>query len=594
MRQLVLEMQNRKEASRTPLGVFLSFQGLGWLVLLAIAMLAPLGAMAQLSGKGEIIGTVTDKTGAVISGASVAATNNATGITTSTTTTGAGLFNFSNLDPGIYTVVASAKGFEKLSQQNIHVNAMESQVYNPVLTVGGGDVQITVTAELPQLETSNATLGATMENETYSELPIEMGAFNSPDQRRATDFVYLMPGVQGNVTNGNATTNVGVINGSGSRGAASAVYVDGVVFVRAGGNGDPRYVWTAISVDAIDQFQVQTTGYSAVYEGQGVMNYTVKQGGSKQHGSVYEFLRNTAFDNWGFMGSAPVTINGVQVVQKPIEHNNEYGINLSGPLVPTGKWKEKVFYYANYNGYRYSATTPTPLSYPTTAQQSGNFSAAGNSPIYDPTTQAACTAHNTTGFPCRYQFGYGPGVGTGANGNPVLIGTANVIPAAQFSPVAKAMQAVLAAKVPASSIGTALQNNYLSPNATSLVNWSTTDRIDYLVNSKDTLTLIAAIGRQASSNPVGQTTVGRNVGPVPFNYGQTYAPKTAVGIIEETHVFTPHLINQIKWGYARYNGPTFNPDQQSAYSATTMGFGNLPLGQAQQTFPIVTFAGTNA
>ncbi len=79
------------------------------------------------------------------------------------------------------------------------------------------------------------------------------------DQRRATDFVYLMPGVQGNETNGNATTNTGVVNGSGSRGAASDVYVDGIPFVRAGGNGDPRYVWTAISVDAVDQFQVQTS-----------------------------------------------------------------------------------------------------------------------------------------------------------------------------------------------------------------------------------------------------------------------------------------------------------------------------------------------
>ncbi len=124
-------------------------------------------------------------------------------------------------------------------------------------------------------------------------------------------------------------------------------------------------------------------------------------------------------------------------------------------------------------------------------------------------------------------------------------------------------------------------------------NWSTTDRIDYLVTSRDTLSFIAAIGRQASSNPVGQTTAGSNVGPVPFNYGQTYAPKTAVGIIEETHVFSPNLLNQVKWGYARYNGPTFNPNQAAAYAATAMGIGGLPAGQAQQTFPIVTFAGSN-
>jgi hypothetical protein len=586
-------MQEMREASMTPLGGFLSFRGWSLLALLVITMMVPLGAMAQLSGKGAITGTVMDRTGAVVPGATVAATNGATGITTTTTTTGAGDYNFSDLDPGVYTVTATAKGFEKLTQQNIHVNAMESQVYNPVLTVGGADVQITVTAAPPQLETSNATLGSTMEQETYAELPIEMGAYGSPDQRRATDFVYLMPGVQGNETNGNATTNTGVINGSGSRGAASAVYIDGIPFVRAGGNGDPRYVWTAISVDAVDQFQVQTTGYSAIYEGQGVMNYSIKQGGAKYHGSIYEFFRNTALDTWGWFGKIPNPATGLPV--KPLEHSNEYGINVSGPLIPFGAWKEKVFYYGNYNGFRYSSATPTPITFPTPAQQGGDFSASGLPSIYDPSSQAACTAHNNTpkaGYPCRYQFGYtAPAAGVvGANGAGVLTGTKNVIPSGRFSPVAKAMQALL----PATGIGAGLQNNYAAPNDTGLVNWSMTHRLDYIVNSKDTLTLVASIGRQASSNPVGQTTAGRNVGPVPFNYGQTYAPKTAVGIIEETHVFSPHLINQVKWGYARYNGPTFNPDQAPPYSATTMGISGLPAGQAQQTFPIVVFAGTDA
>ncbi len=125
-------------------------------------------------------------------------------------------------------------------------------------------------------------------------------------------------------------------------------------------------------------------------------------------------------------------------------------------------------------------------------------------------------------------------------------------------------------------------------------NWSTTDRIDYVISPKNTLTLLAAIGRQASSNPVGQTTAGRNVGPIPYNYGQTYAPKTAVGIIEDTHVFTPNIVNQFKYGFARYDGPTFLANQVPAYAASAMGLTNLPSGQAQQAFPIVTFAGTNA
>ena len=359
MEQLAVEIKLcMNTSSMEPSRAFL--RNWGWLVLLAVVILAPLSAMAQLSGKGEITGLVTDKTGAVIPGAEIAATNIATGITTKTTSTGSGDFTFANLDPGVYSIVTTAKSFEKLAQENIHVNAMETQVYNPVLTVGGADVEITVSAAPPQLETSNATLGSTMEQETYSELPIEMGAYGNADQRRATDFVYLMPGVQGNETNGNATTNVGVVNGSGSRGAASDVYIDGLPFVRAGGNGDPRFVWTAFSVDAIDQFQVQTNGYSAVYEGQGVMNYTVKQGGAKYKASVYEFFRNTALDTWGWFGKIPNPATGLPV--KPIEHSNEYGINLGGPLIPFGGWKDKVFFYANYNGFRYISATPTPAA----------------------------------------------------------------------------------------------------------------------------------------------------------------------------------------------------------------------------------------
>ncbi|HKF49619.1 MAG TPA: TonB-dependent receptor [Terracidiphilus sp.] len=565
----------------------------GWVVAVLLLILTG-SAFAQLTGKGAITGLVTDSTGAVVPGATIVATNLATGISSTTESTGAGTFTLANLDPGIYSASVTAKGFEKLVQENIHVNAMESRTVNPVLRVGAASAEITVTAEPPQLETSNATLGATMENETYAELPIEMGAYGNADQRRATDFVYLMPGVQGNMTNGNATTNTGVVNGSGSRGAVSDVYIDGIPFVRAGGNGDPRYVWTAISVDAINQFQLQTSGYSAVYEGQGVMNYTVKAGGSQYHGSLYEFFRNTALDTWGWFGKIPNAATGVPV--KPVEHSNEYGIDLGGPLIPVGKLKQKLFFFTNYNGFRYSSATPTPMTFPTLAQQNGDFSAflalAKPIPIYDPLSQAACTANSTDGA-CRYQFGYGPGTGKGPRGNPTQIGPKNVIPAGEFSNAAKNMESFLS-KIPAGAISDSLQNNYVAPNATGLTNWSTTSRIDFTMTPSDTLSVLGAVGRQASSVPVGQTTAGRNVGPVPYNYGQAYAPKTAVWTVEETHVFSPTLLNQFKWGYARYNGPTFNPSDSSTYAATAMGLSGLPAGQAQTVFPIVTFAGADA
>lgn len=551
---------------------------LGCLIAIVLMFFA-VSANAQLSGKGAITGTVADTTGAVIPNATVTATNNATGISTVVKTSGAGAYNFPNLDPGIYTVAISAEGFQKLKQENVHVNALESQSFNPVLTVGRADVQVTVTAEPPQIETSNATLGATMEQETYAALPVEMGAYGQADQRRATDFVYLMPGVQGNNTNGNATTNVGVVNGSGSRGAASAVYVDGLPFVRAGGNGDPRYVWTAISVDAIDQFQVQTTGYSALYEGQGVMNYTVKRGGNQYHGSVYEFFRNTALDTWGFWGKAPNPATGVPV--KPVEHSNEYGIAIGGPLIPFGGLKNKLYFFTNYNGFRYSSATPTPITFPTYAQQQGDFTGFVDNkgkviPIYDPATQHTCLNSQSQTINCRDQFSYN--------------GVLNVIPPGRFSAIAKNLQSML----PTTGISTALSNNYIGPNPTGLTNWSTTSRIDYAMNSKDTWSFIGAVGRQASSVPVGQTSSGRNIGPVPYNYGQAYAPKTAVWIIEETHVFTPNVVNQLKWGYARYNGPTITPNKGGSFAASAMGISGTPVGQATNNFPIVTFSGTNA
>ncbi len=563
----VQQEKSEMRARGTPVG-FLRVATWSFVVLLIAALMTPLAAKAQLAGKGAITGTVTDSTGALIPNAQVAATNISNGITATTTSTGTGNYLFSDLDPGIYTVTVTAQGFKKLVQQNIHVNALESQVYNPSLAVGSADVQVTVTSEPPQLETSNATLGATMENEQYSELPVEMGAYGQPDQRRATDFAFMMPGVQGNNTNGNATTNTGVVNGSGSRGAASDVYIDGIPFVRAGGNGDPRYVWTAISVDAVDQFQVQTNGYSAMYEGQGVMNYSVKQGGQAYHGSVYEFFRNTRLDSWGFFRAQdPVTYLPV----KPIEHMNEYGIALGGPLVPFGGLKNKLFAFTNYDGFRYASENPTPMRFPSDREQKGDFSADGVN-IYDPLsyTPGGTCAGGTSN--CRTQFTSG--------------GTANVIPTNRLSPIALNMQKLLP-DISSDTTG----NNYTSPNRTGLTNWSTTSRVDYVIGSKDTLTVLGSVGRQASSNPVGQTTAGRNTGPVPYNYGQTYAPKTAVWALEETHVFSSNLINQLKWGYARYNGPTFNPDDSPKYAATAMGMSGLPTGQAQNVFPIVTYSG---
>jgi Carboxypeptidase regulatory-like domain/TonB-dependent Receptor Plug Domain len=571
----------RREASNV-----LGFSGF-LLLLAAVVLLWSAPASAQLAGKGEIKGQITDSSGAVIPGATVTATSTTQGTKFARTTSNSGDFDISPLDADIYTVTVACKGFQTLTQENVHVNALEVADIKLTLTVGSEAQTVDVSTAPPQLETSNAMLGATMENDMYSALPIEMGAYGQPDQRRATDFAALLPGVQVNETNGNATTNTGVVNGSGSRGAASVVYIDGVPFTNAAGEGDPRFVWTAISVDAVNQFQVETSGYSALYEGQGMENFTVKQGGNKYHGAVYEFFRNTALDSWGFFKATnPVTGQ----LQKPVEHQNEYGILLSGPLVPIGGLRDKLFFFGNYNGFRYSHSSPQVITFPNAAEQAGNFQ--GIQPIYDPSTQTACTANSTNGQ-CRYRYGYVYGGTKGPGGNPVLGPGGNaavdMIPSSEFSAVALAMQSTIPALINQNPT-----NNYVAQNYSALSNWSTTERIDYAISQKDTLSVIGAVGRQASSVPVGQTTTGRNTGPIPYNYGQAYAPKTAVWIAEETHTFSPQLVNQFKYGFARYNSTATNADQTPAFAASKLGITGLPAGQAAESFPITTFAGTDA
>jgi Carboxypeptidase regulatory-like domain/TonB-dependent Receptor Plug Domain len=539
--------------------------------------------LAQLAGKGAISGNIGDPTGAAIPNAKVTVTNTATGVSVTTTSTGAGDYTFPSLDPGGYTIKVEALGFQTQQQQNVNVNALETTTYTPMLTIGASSQTVTVSDAPPQLQTTNATLGRTLEAEMYSALPVEMGAFGSGDQRRATDFAQLLPGVQGNQTSGGATTNVGLVNGVGARGGTSAIYINGVPFTNVSGEGDPRFVWSAISVDAVAQFQVQTSGYSAQYEGEGVQNYNVKQGGNAYHGTVYEFFRNTALDTWGFIKSNnPIT----GLPQKPVEHQNEYGIAIGGPLIPVGSLREKLFYFGNYTGFRLSSTKPTILNYPSVAEQQGNFQ--GIAPIYDPNSEAACTAFY--GNRCRYRFGYTHGASSASaqvpDGQPI-----DVIPTNEMSVVALALQGSLPNSQLINSNPT---NNYVSPNLKELHNFSTTHRIDFIASPKDVLTLMGAYGRQVSNVPVGLTNSTSNLGPLPYNYGQSYAPKTYVGIIQETHVFTPHLVNQFSYGFGRYVSPDPNANYQPQYSATHYGYGGAPAGQAAGAFPNVTFSGVDA
>ena len=535
---------------------------------------APQFAQAQLAGKGAINGLVTDATGAAVPGTVIVITNNATNTKQTATSSGSGDYSFS-LDPGKYTIVATASGFKTFTQQNVTVDALQTFSVNITLPTGAASETVTVTDAPPALETSNATLGATMEQEMYSSLPIIQ---DGGGQRRATDFASLLPGVSAQTSNGNLTTNAGIVNGGGSRGATSAIYINGVPITSVAGEGDPRFVWTSMAVDAINQFQVQTVGYSAIYEGQGVQNYIVKNGTNQIHGVLYDYFRNTALDTWGFQ--APSVINPLTgTPTKPTEHQNEYGAFFGFPII-----KDKLFVFGGYEGYRYSRIVPQQSeTIPTLAMRAGDFTqqfASGSSNpanLFDPNTtqctNASCSAYTRQPF---------QGLKNG-------IPTNNVIPASRFSAAALKMQSFLPA--PANSN---LTNNYITNYGTGLSNWTTTNRVDYTINPKQAISVVIAFGRQATTAPSavsvssGSTTNGM---PPPYISTQQFSPKTKVFLFEHTYAISSSITNQFKYGYGRYDGPGYNQDNGGAFAATALGFQGLPAGQASTSFPTVTFAG---
>ncbi len=212
MRQLALE--NQFKPGRT----WATVRCAAWsCVALLVALMVPLTAKAQIAGTGEITGTVTDTSGAVVGGATITATLVDQNTRNIRTTTGAGDYSITPLTPGTYSVIVTAKGFETFVQQNVVVDALQTVAVNVKLTIGTAQQTITVTAAPPVLETTDATLGAVMDNQMYSSLPLLMGAGGSADQRRATDFAALMPGVQTNyIGSGNATDASGAVNGGKS------------------------------------------------------------------------------------------------------------------------------------------------------------------------------------------------------------------------------------------------------------------------------------------------------------------------------------------------------------------------------------------
>ncbi len=563
-------------------------------------------AMAQTGGQGAIQGTVKDATGAIVPNAKVAARNVATDVETTRPTSSDGLYNIGPLLPGTYTVTVTANGFATFKQENVTVDAMNTLGLNVTLKTGSVSETVTVSSAPPALDTTNAALGGVIENSVYTALPLMI---SGSQQRDVTQFSNLLPGAQ--VNPGGRSS---IIGGTGQR--LGELYVDGLPVTTLSQQGDNRPIFNIVPLESIDQIKVVTSGFSAEYQGAGLENYNLKSGTNQYHGSIFAYFRNTAFDAWSFSSkpgggnTQKIIQNGVVVTvpgPKPAEHQTELGFAVGGPVkIPfLFNGHDKLFFYAAYDKFRSRlASNPSSTTIPTTLMRQGNFqellstangglgnSAGVNYPIYDPTSLASCTAHSNNG-PCRYQYGYGPGGTSGANGNPVKTGAPiNVIPASQLSPITQYMQSFMPDPT-ITTVGT-IQNNFLGGIPSGFDNWLYSGRVDYNISSRQTLSFAITGGNR---HAVPYTGTANPPLPVPY-YSSTKS--TVAGHwaeLEHTFTITPHLVNQFKYGFMNFGGPPVQSITQGIpqYALSASGITGLPAGQASENFPNTTFSGTNS
>jgi len=330
-------------------------------------------------------GAVHDASGAVVPNAKVDLKNESTGTEVSGSSNNNGYFTFVSVQPGSYTLSASAPGFKTAIQSQFSVGVNETVTLNMSLTVGDVGQTVQVTAEAALLQQSTSELGTVITEEAVKELPL--------NGRNFTQLLTLTPGAtpvntaqgSGGGTGFNAplalpgsTFVIPSINGQWNR--SNMFLLDGIVNEFFFGSS---YAILPI-VDAVQEFKVQSHNDKAEYGGVlgGVINVVSKSGGNNLHGSAWEFLRNDFFDARNPFADAART------GPTPFRQNM-FGGTIGGPVwIPkVYKGKDRTWFHFAYEGWRYRRAQQQLYNVPTDAERAGDFSnAVLRQAIYDPAT----------------------------------------------------------------------------------------------------------------------------------------------------------------------------------------------------------------
>jgi len=492
---------------------------IGFLLFLIFTILVSASDLrAQVSGA-TISGTVSDPSGAFIPNATLSIQNVATGISRQVTTDASGIYNAPNLLPGTYEVTVTANGFATTIRGGIALTVGAQQLLNFTLKVGESAQKVEVTGEALPVELASSEISGVVTQKAVQELPL--------NGRDWTTLATLQPGVNSlgsdqakTGSTDRARRGYGVqLTISGSRPTQNNYRIDGIN-VNDYANGGPGSVEGAtLGVDAVQEFSVLTSNYSAEYgrTSGGVINAVTRSGANDFHGSVYEYLRNDALDAANFFDNA-------NSLPKPHFERNQFGAGVGGPIK-----KDKTFFYADYEGLRENQGVTTESFVPSSAVRGiGTGPGGGPGPSIvcsRPVAGSNCTKQTLT----DYLSSRGePAV---RNPDPVTGIDTSVAP---FLRLWQLPNAGLVAN------GNGDQGIYAFNSVHLTTENFGTIRIDHKFSDRDSLFGTYQNDRAAATQPDPNNDV-----LVQNATGRQFAD------VEETHIFSAQLLNTARFGFNR-------------------------------------------
>ena len=518
-------------------------------LLCLLFALGSAAAHAQFLDQGGLTGVVADPTGAVVPGAQVTLKNPATGFTQTSQSDASGVYVFSPIKIGTYSITVKEAGFVETTQQNIQVNIGQRGTVNINLRPGAAGESVTVTDAPPLLQAQDSSTG-----ETFSARQINDTPLNS------RNIMYLAQLAAGTTPSKSSRANgSGDFDANGMRAEQNNFVLDGVDnnAVTVDFLGGASYVINP-PPDALEQFKVSTSNYSAEYghSAGALVSASIKSGTNQVHGDLWEYFRNDALDthDWAQLPGTP---------------NTEYRQNLFGATLGFPLLKDKLFFFGDTQNNRIIfVQTQAPLTVPTLLERSGdfselltpaNFGASKPTQLYEPhnnQVKQTCAARATTANP---------------TGN-------NVLCANQIDPVAQAILNMYPLPNTSGYSGIANQN-YTSMLRQPQFTFQWDARMDWNPTEHDQAFARFSFLNQRGDNeaPLGPVLDGgggngsTNVSGEQINYGNNF-----VG--SETHTFSARLVNEFRFAYDYGHFGILNPGYNSSGEATALGLGGVPEG----------------